>query len=319
MHTPYLSLPREIFNIIATCVCSVVLILIPVSVQAIAITPSVTEVVGERGEVISETITIINIKTTDQTYYLDTLKFEASEDGGSPRFISGTEGYEGLSEWIELETRSITVPALSRAEVAYNIRIPSVVESGGYYAAITVSTAPAEIIATNGAIIDARTAGLLLLEVTGENVKKAVLLDFIDTEAERFKSFIGGQFSYRIQNQGNVHITPVGTITFKDFFGRTLKQVDANKDGARVLPSSTRSFTVAVLSTSETWLEVIQDQMRLFVLGPITIDLEVMYDDSGVILSQSTSQFFFPWQLFLFLSVFVSLFFLVYSIGKKRR
>ena len=313
------SLLQGISRASIAAVCSAVLLLMPVSVHAIAISPSVTEVSGQRGEVLSETIQIINTNTTDQTYYLDTLKFKASEDGGSPQFISSSEDHEGLPEWIKLETSTVIVPALSSAEINYEIRIPSGADSGGHYAAITVSLTPADLIASNGAIVEAKTASLILLEVAGENIMKAELLDFLDEQNGGFQSLLGGRFTYRVQNQGNVHLNLVGTITFKDLFGREVKQVDANELGSRVLPLSTRSYEVEVSTSTLSWFETVGEQMSTFALGPISVELELAYDDTEETLSGSLTQFLFPWQLLVTVLALVFIFLLVYRLGKKRR
>lgn len=233
--------------------------------QAASLSPTLLEIDGSRGEVIDQTIQIINTQETEQMYFTGVLKFESSSDSSTPSFIPYDEDHSGLPEWIHFPVSEIRVPARTRVDLPVQIVIPSDVNSGGYYAAITVSNAPSDVVATNGAIIEAKTAVLVLLTVSGDTRYKAGLLDFTSEQFGEVNTSIAGTYEYRIQNQGNVHIQPKGTIRFTDVFGRNLLEVDANEAIGRVLPGTTRTYSVEV------------PESKIMAFGPVNVELDIDY------------------------------------------
>ncbi len=284
------------FNIITFCFLALLLIAHPV--DAASLSPSVTEIDAQRGENISKSFSIINASAVEQSYYLDIMKFEAQEDAGSPRFIQYNEDHEGLAEWITFSSRSVSVPANSRVDVPYKINVPQFAEAGGHYAAITVSLTPSDVVATNGAIIDAKTAMLILMTIKGATVKKAGLLDFTSDLGEvNFR--IDGRFDIRLQNQGNVHLLPTGTVKIVDFFGRELLSKDLNTQKGRVLPGSTRKYTVDFTENENVGLlGTIKKQWKNFAIGPVLIGLELDYGADTQIVDE-IKMIYLPWQLMI--------------------
>lgn len=185
------------------------------------------------------TFTVINTQTNSQTYYLDTLSFKAKGESGEPEYISK----DNLAKWIQFPAESVLVPANSKADVPFKIMIPSDITSGSYQSAITISSAPSEVVATNGAIVEAKTAILLFLNVKGESNKKVVLLDFLGN-TDGIQTDLQQSYTFRIQNQGNVYSVPEGSIEIKDVFGRVLSKKQINESKYRILPQSTRTFDV---------------------------------------------------------------------------
>ncbi|MBI4713841.1 hypothetical protein HY771_01500 [Candidatus Uhrbacteria bacterium] len=296
---------------------SIILVLIPVSIFAASLSPSVMEVSVQRGETIKQKLTVINTKTIEQTYYLDVIKFEPSGVGGTPSFIPFEEDHSGLADWIGLAFSEFVVPANSKYEIPFTISIPSEALSGGYYAAITVSQAPSDLVADNGAMVEAKTAALILLTVEGETNEKLVLLDF-SKKSEWPHSRIDGLYEFRLQNQGNVHVTPTGIIKLKDFFGRTVDEFDANPSVGRVLPNSTRQFLVGS-ETPKNFFESAKDQMRLFAIGPMTAELSLKYGQSEQTITSNFDFWYVPWQIMVVDVVLVVAILLIYSLARKRK
>lgn len=317
MRTLSLSLHQGISSaLLYIGVCLAVLLLNPNATYATTLSPALQELEAQRGQTVEASVSVLNTSTADQTYYLDVMNFRASEDGDSPVFIPNDEDASGLVEWIQLASSSVTVPAGSSGDVLFSIVIPNDVASGGYYGALTVSNAPSDVIATNGAIVEAKTASLVLLTVLGETNRQAALLDFGQDDSS-LRGFLQGEFSYRVQNQGNVHVLPKGTITFTDLFGRVIDQVDANETESRVLPGTTRRYTVSVDSRVQGWLQTISQQMRVFAFGPVTATLELDYGES--VLTAETSFILIPWQLLLSVVGLLAVLWGAFMIGRKQR
>lgn len=265
---------------------------------AFAVAPNSLEISGNRGETIAQKFSLVNTKDNDQTFYLDVIKFTASDESGSPKFIPFEQDHNNLPEWISFKNKSVTVPSRSWAEINFTISIPQDIASGGYYAAITVSESPSEVVASNGATIQVKTAILLFLTVNGETVEQAGLLDFSVTPTTWTDQLVG-KFNYRIQNQGNVHLTPTGTITFKDIFGRTIITVDANPEQSRALPNTTRLFEGTFGNKEIGFFSVIENQITNLTIGPISANLETIYGGSNQKIEATTTFWLIPWQLLL--------------------
>jgi len=272
------------------------MLLIPSSVSAFALAPSSLDLTAERGETISSSITILNTQENDQEYFLDLMGFRSKDDSGAPEFYSSDNGTSELTEWILFEEDSLIVPALSSSEVFFKVVVPDDIAAGGYFAAITVSPAPADVVATNGAIIEAKTAALVLLTVTGETNEQLELLDFVNNDD--IYALPQQVFVYRVQNQGNVHVTPTGTITLKGIFGQTIETIDANSVDGRVLPGSTRRFEVTQDYRITSWYDTVAFQLRHLTIGPVTATLDLTYGESGSIQS-SLAFLMIPWQLLI--------------------
>ncbi len=256
-----------------------------VKANAASLSPALQEIEASRGEVVDRVLHVINTEEVPQTYYTGVLKFKASDETSSPSFIPYDEDHSGLPEWISLSVPQFQVPARSFVDVPFKIIVPMDVASGSYYAAVTISNAPSDVVASNGAIIEAKTASLILLTVKGETKLRAGLLDFTSTLFGTKTTTIVGSYRYRVQNQGNVHFEPKGSIRFTDVFGRNLLEVDANALKSRVLPGTTRTYDVNV-----------DQSQKLLAIGPVTATLDLDYGGESR-LQQSKTLWLISWPI----------------------
>ena len=257
-------------------------------VWAFAVAPAIVEMSGNRGEILKDTFTLINNNNTEKTFYFETLKFEAKDESGSPKFIPYNEDHSELLEWISFENKTLTVPAESFVEVPFLVVIPTDIKSGGYYAAITISDSQLPVDVTVPTI-QTQTAVLLFLNVKGENSEQAALLDFL---GPKILETTKGTLTYRIQNQGNVYLKPEGTIVLKDIFGRIVTTTEANPEGNRVLAITTRKIEVPFKGS--------------WAIGPVTAALNLTYGDEQKELSDSVTIWIIPQKiLFILLTLFI--------------
>ncbi len=290
----------------------------PAAVHAAAVSPSSLEISVSRGETISASIQVINPDPQDQVYYFQAMKFTARDDSGAPQFIPYDQDHSGVPEWIRFSSRSLTIPARSKAEVPFSLSIPPDAASGGFYGAVLVSDAPSEVVAANGASVQASVAVLLFVTIEGETVREAALLDFQSPQQGRVTSTLQGPFTYRIQNQGNVHVLPSGFVTVKDFFGRVVTAANANPDGGRVLPGTTRTFQgMFGEGESRGWVERVAQQGRSFALGPMTATLAVDYG-GGAALTGQFRFWFIPWQSLLVFTAMILVAVIVPRLMRRR-
>lgn len=252
---------------------SIVLMLAPLFANATAVAPAMVDLSGARGQTIEGAFQIINIGDAGQSYFLGTLGFRPREESGEPSFFP--QKIDGLMDWIQFPVSTVRVSAQSKVDVPFLIVIPADVASGSYHAAITVSQAPAEIVQTNGAVIEAMTAVLVFLNIEGETNRGAALLDFTIQPQKKILWQFPESVDYRLQNQGNVQFIPNGSVKMVDVFGRTVMEQDANATKGRVLPNTTRKFTVSVLPSSNRLIDQVRAQATSFAIGPVTVELNL--------------------------------------------
>src|SRR3989339_749400 len=294
---------------LTTFICTLALLLSPLFAHAAAVSPSVIELSSSLGGVIDSSFTIFNTGASEQVYFLDLLAFEPNSEDGTPMFTPEASDQNELLSWIDFPVREASVPAQSKVEVPFNVAVPDDVASGSYYGAITVSTAPSDIVASNGAMIEAKTAILVFLTIEGETIEKLELLDFALEQTDASHPF--GLFSFRIQNQGNVYLAPAGEIRLTGLFGQTIVELDANPTEGRVLPGSTRTFTVVYESPDTSWLQTAGYQLRHLAMGPVTAELQLVYGADGR-MEATWSFWMFPSELINVVLVVVAIFLLVF-------
>jgi len=279
---------------ISLTICALTLLLSPFIGRAAAVSPSLVEVKASRGEVVESTLDILNLGASEQVYFLDLLTFESDDETGTPRFLPKEKASSDFLSWINFPVKEIVVPAKTRVEVPFNVVVPTDVASGSYHGAITVATTPTDVVMTNGAVVEAKTAILLLLTVEGETQSQLQLLDF--TQERDGQTLPFGAFMIRVQNQGNVYETPRGVIRVNGMFGNVLSSIEVNEAQGRILPATTRVFSADFSQTNVSWLEAAGYQFSHLAFGRMTAELALSYGEHGEISSTHT-YWLVPWEL----------------------
>ncbi len=282
---------------VALLTCCLLACLIPGDAEALTVAPAIIEIQGVPGQVIEQEIVIVNSDQVDKVFDLSTLKFEAGDEIGTPSFLSYEEDHSGLPEWIDFPQWQIMVPAGGVVATTASIAVPASTKAGGYYAAI-VATDPAAT--SYGQVgVNMQVASLVLLNVQGDVYEQAAILDFI---APDWANRLPISFQYRVQNQGNVHFKPVGSLVVTNMFGSEVARIDANPDQGNILPMSTRQleslWSRAIVNESG-FLAEIKNEWQNFALGRYKATLELSYGDSKDSVAATTYFWVFPWHLTL--------------------
>jgi len=228
--------------IIATIGVSFLAALTTQAAQGTSISPPNNEITADPGETITKTVTIQNSGDIPLQYKMVSNNFEATGENGDSTYMPNGTG--GLADWISFSPANFSLAKGEAAEVKYTIEIPKNARAGGHYALLF---AQASGISANEQTGSSSTTGLqvganVLLNVTGNITKEASIAQF-STPRGRINAGEDVEFSIKIQNSGNVHIAPQGTITiFRK--GVEVDSIAINETGSRVLPNSTRKYTV---------------------------------------------------------------------------
>ncbi len=207
----------------------------------ITLVPATIERPGNPGEIINDSLTLTNESDEDKQYFIYKRDIIGVEEGGVPVFADdGAEktGYE-ITEWIEIQTEPVTVPAGGKYQLPVKVVIPAEASPGSHFGAVFVSVEPPKLRST-GAGVGYEVASIISIRISGDIVDNARVRSF-STD----KLFYGAKnvsFNAKIENQGNILIRPRGPLTVTSMFGGEAKSIFVNDSQAGVFPGTVRDF-----------------------------------------------------------------------------
>ncbi|MBI4426967.1 MAG: fibronectin type III domain-containing protein [Candidatus Magasanikbacteria bacterium] len=203
--------------------------------RALSLAPALIEVEAEPGELLVQKITFFN--ETDQllTIYPRTENFKPQKESPAPQFLGDTDLF-GAARWIIPPVKKMILKSGERTEILLKIKIPDAAEPGGHYAALLWSEKPAEDVGIGTA---SRVGTLFLFKIKGDAKEDAKIISFQNTFKNQSVDFV-----LRLQNDGNAHLKPGGTIKIMNWLGKTVAKLSVNPKGQSILPQSQRNFTV---------------------------------------------------------------------------
>ena len=221
----------------------------PVKAQSIGIriSPTIIDEPVDPGELLQSAVTVTNESDTPRTLYAYLRDFKAEGETGQAVLIPpGSESGYYLASWIDITDQALEFAPGEQKTIPFAVHVPDDVGPGGYYGAILFGTEPPRLFLENGdkgaGMAVAQQAGsLLLLQVKGEANESASIREFT-TDKGVYGTPFDVNFQIRIQNSGNVHVKPRGSIIIKNMFGKEVGRIMVNDDAANVLPNSIRRF-----------------------------------------------------------------------------
>ena len=259
--------------------------------QGLQISPALVELNAARGKTYNINLNILNVTTSDLTYNSSVEDFNSADETGSPHFIldSKLPVTASIKSWVSTVPEFMLAGRKSKAITA-QVVIPSDAEPGGHYGVLRFSGRAPDI-KISGVGLSASAGVLILIRVEGAITEKASLASFYTSPTQKGKqsSFFENSpisFVVRVQNEGNIHVKPVGNIEVRDMFGGLVSNLSVNKDKSNVLPSSIRRFDEAKLDKS--WM-----------IGLYTANLTMGYGTTGQALTNTITFWVVPYKIIL--------------------
>lgn len=264
--------------------------------QALSISPPLIDTTGDPGKTVNVAIKITNISGGDLLIKNQINDFGAKNETGEPNIIfddNQTTSYS-LRNWVSAPDPFVLSPNQTKS-VNFVINVPPGAEPGGHYAVFRF-TGKAPELEDSGVALSASIGSLVLLKVSGDIHEQAKLLDFYSSTPTFVKSafFETGPVGFveRIENTGNLHVQPTGSIEIFDMFGKKVQTLQVNGDRndpknqpRSILPSSTRKFEQVM---GKKWL-----------LGLYSAKLKLTYGQNKLPLESSASFWVIPYKLIL--------------------
>lgn len=296
--------------------------IMPSTVSAITLSPTRLELSGNPGDIIESELSIINESQNTENYYVDFANFEASGETGDPSF---TPPEDGLGTWIKVNDLNVGVGPQEEKKVPFKIEIPKDARPGGYFAVIFFGNSPSNI-GGRSVGVGSQAGVLILLSVLGDVKEQAGIFDFNTKNKQFFYKTLPVNFEYRLKNEGDDRIKPVGKVRIHNTLFIPTEKIDANPSNGNVLPGSTRKFNLTWVENPRgedfrekdsffgRFFDNVVYEWQNFALGFYTANLKVVYGINETRTSDFTFFFVFPWELVIVL-ILVGL--IIYFLGGK--
>ncbi|PLX27094.1 hypothetical protein C0583_05110 [Candidatus Parcubacteria bacterium] len=214
----------------------------------IKISPVIVDELVEPGQILTQQLKVTNVSDEGKQFYVYLRDFSADGEDGAARLMPpGTDTGYTMASWIDITSQAIPLGPNEEKVVNYVVRVPSEIGPGGYRGAILFGTEPPKININSedkgaGMSISQQAACLLLFQVKGDVDEEAEIREF-NTDKDYYSTPFDVNFSIRIENKGNVHLKPYGTVKIENMFGREVEMIRVNEKKGAVLPETFRKFS----------------------------------------------------------------------------
>lgn len=257
--------------------------------EGLQISPALVELNTVRGKSYVVKLTLLNVTANTLNYDSATNDFVAKDESGTPKILLN----ETQPSDVSIQSWVPAIPTLQlrpqeRRTIDVTIAVPANAEAGGHYGVIRF-TGSAPNLQKTGVGLVASAGTLLLIRVDGDVTEKAAIASFTAEQNAKTTSLFENSpinFVTRVQNIGNVHVKPVGSIEVRDMFNNLVTTLPVNQDKSNVLPASIRRF------------ESTENKASMF--GKYTADLTLGYGTTGQALTSQVTFWVIPFRLLLF-------------------
>jgi hypothetical protein len=220
------------------------------SAESITIAPVFQELVVTQSTK-SETgsFSITNRSNLPQTYKLRAINIDTSDQTGGILLSGLNQDFvkrHGLVAWLEFQETEVTILSNQTREVAFQINNSADLPPGGHYGAIltqlvTQTPTPDD----NKVSLNPEAAALIFVKkIGGERYDLNVKSTTIEGVALSLPKSIG----VLLENRGDIHVIPRGSVVVKDMFGREIKRGAINTESVLILPAKNRLIDVDLRS-----------------------------------------------------------------------
>jgi hypothetical protein len=289
------------------------------SVSALTISPPSLEFNLDPGQTVTQRIKLYNDESKPLTVYSSTANFTAQGETGEPTFDLSAAPSD-LSAWITVADGPFTINSKDKIEVTATIAIPANAEPGGHYASIFFGPQPTAAAGDKQVNIKSLIGSLAIVRVSGDVRERAAIAVFALNRTSTTLNRLPAEFFLRLNNSGNVHVRPAGTVTIKNLFGQTSAVLTVNENKGAVLPETTRKFEVAwakaaTPAATGNFFTEIGREWQNFGFGPYTAATDLTYGQGQQTLTSSLKFFILPWRLLLVVLIGLAIIIYLLIIG----
>ncbi|MFA6919396.1 MAG: hypothetical protein WC244_04825, partial [Patescibacteria group bacterium] len=233
--------------------------------------------------------------------------FEPKGDEGQAQAVSGSQ--DKTLSWLKLPTPSLVLKPGEYKNIPLIIEVPKDVSIEGHYYAIMWQSGSEPIKYQSQIGISSRVGCLVLLDVGGEKNEKLQIIDFKLNKEQIIYNGLPVSFVSHLQNDGNTHLKPKGSIILQNFLGQVVEVVPFNDKDFNILPKTVRKF-------DSVW----KDKNNSWIAGPFSAKLALEYGDFKI-RTESNKIYFWviPWKWVIgFIIAIAIVIILIYILKRKK-
>lgn len=272
------------------------------SVGLSAIPPRI-EITGEPGQLVTKEIKVRNESSAQKTITTNSRDFIVVDDKGTPLQLDDENSKDNrwaASNWIQVSPSKLTLKPGETRSLVLTLIVPEDALPGGRYAMILHTPNNELTIDQTGASVQTNVGTLVYITVPGDIKQDATVTKFT---APFFSEYGPVNFKATIANFSDIHITPIGTITIKNWFGGQTSKLSLSE--TNIFPYTTRDFS----STLE----------RKWLFGRYTAQLEAAYGTAGQVASAAIIFWVIPWRLILMVIATIIIVTTLFIVVSKRK
>lgn len=210
-----------------------------VGTQNLTIIPPTVDLTVNPGGTTQGTMKLINDSSETINLHADTQDFIVTDPLGVPSLLppnTYSPKYSAAA-WIGVNPDIFSIAPHERVVLTYYVQVPPDARPGGHYTAVIFKPQPAAGVNATGASVTTQIGTLFSVHINGAVLQKASVTSFL---ANSFQEYGPVNLTTAIKNFGDSDITPNGTISFYDIFGR--KIAAAYLPAHRIFPQAVRDF-----------------------------------------------------------------------------
>lgn len=213
--------------------------------QGLEISPPLVDLKLNPGDVKEIQINVRNVTSDTLEVSGQINDFVAEGEEGQPKLLleEGEESPYSIKAWVT-GLESVTIKPQERKSLKAVINVPRDAAPGGHYGVVRFTGTPPEL-KDSGVSLSASVGTLVLVNISGDVKESAKIAEMYTSQNDKKRSvFEYGPITLgvRLENDGNVHFKPGGTVRVVNMFGKELASFQLNDKGGNVLPGSTRKF-----------------------------------------------------------------------------
>jgi hypothetical protein len=254
--------------------------------QGLEISPPLLDLKADPGQTLSTKVQIRNVTKGALITKAQFEDFLASGEDGQPRILLG-EGEKSpysIKDWLQAPS-DVRLEAGERKAIDVTINVPKDASPGGHYGVVRFTGTPPEV-ENSGVSLSASVGTLMLLNISGDAKQSARVAElYTSRNGKRGSLFEYGPLGIttRVENDGNVHFQPKGTLLITDTFGRTVSVAQFNQENRNILPGSIRKFE--------------NNFDKKFLFGKYTVQADIVYGSDNQITSAKTTFWVIPYKV----------------------
>lgn len=191
-------------------------------------------------------ISVSNRLGTDKTFSISEEDFTGSDDPKKTVVLLGSDrGPYSLRDYLSIGTSSVVIPHGMKSRISVKVAVPRDAQPGGLYGSVIVGTISKNDNASDTSGISptnpivTRVGTLIFVRVKGDVNENGYLSDF-KLSGGKSVAFNSDRIVFELlfKNEGNVHLSPKGTIKIKNMLGTTVGALEV--DPWFAMPNSLR-------------------------------------------------------------------------------